>query len=138
MGKYVALGVLLCLFQAEQTGSIEGTVREEDRTAAPGIQVALLNLTADGPLLRETVTDEEGRYVFDGLAPGSYVVEHELSQWFGAAEYARAVPEVCAGLRLEEAELLRARIRQVVERGLAERPSHHEVQPGSSGRFDMV
>lgn len=54
------------------TGSIVGVVREDARTPSLEANVSL-------PALRRgMVTDANGRYRFDGLAPGEYVVEARL------------------------------------------------------------
>ncbi len=44
---------------------------EHDRPL-PGVEIQLLD--ADGKLLQTTITDEDGRYRFEGLTPGSYSI----------------------------------------------------------------
>jgi len=137
MGKYIVLGVLLGLLRAEQTGSIEGIVREQDGTAAPGIQVALLNFSADGPILRETVTDEEGRYVFDGLVPGSYAVVHELGPCSGVVRDARDRLARCADLSGEDAGLARRHVQQWLRDTTADRLHRIDAAAGHRTRCDL-
>ena len=59
---------------------IEGQVREDTDgdgdldDADGGIQGVLIELYKDGELIDSTLTDENGRYIFDGLIPGMYMV----------------------------------------------------------------
>ncbi len=66
------LCALLCLFgilQAQETASITGTVlSDSDDDRLEGASVALQNTT------RGTITDGEGQFVLDNLAPGDYTV----------------------------------------------------------------
>ncbi len=63
------------------SGSISGTVyyddnanatQDEGEAAYPGVQVELLN--ADGEVQAQQMSDEQGVYCFEGLAPGRYSV----------------------------------------------------------------
>ncbi len=61
-------------------------VVDEDDVPLSGIVIDLLD--ADGLLLQTTVTDNEGRYVVDNLAPGEYqVVEHQPADYFDGDEH---------------------------------------------------
>src|SRR5690606_13870041 len=59
------------------TGGVTGVVRDSDGGVVPG---ATVRATADATgSIASTVSSENGQYVLRGLAPGSYVVEVELS-----------------------------------------------------------
>ncbi|MBM3311108.1 MAG: hypothetical protein FJY80_06345, partial [Candidatus Aminicenantes bacterium] len=65
--------------QQLQTGTIRGTVTEENGTPLPGVTV-----TAKGPKLIGQVTDitnEAGAFRLPALPPGTYTVTFELSQF---------------------------------------------------------
>lgn len=50
-----------------------------------GVQIDLLN--AQGNVIATTYTDEDGKYLFDGLRPGTYGVrEHQPTQYFDGGE----------------------------------------------------
>jgi len=76
-------------------GSIEGRVHagiDGDCTLGPddiflaGVQIDLLD--AEGALLDTAFTDEEGRYAFEDLRPGSYQVrEHQPAQYLDGGEH---------------------------------------------------
>lgn len=51
------------------TGSLVGTVYDEDGLEVPGVQVQLLG--SDGSVIGGTVSDASGRYRFDGVASGA-------------------------------------------------------------------
>ena len=60
----------------EQTGSIEGVVRDAQGGAMVGATVAALNAAG---VSREAVTDATGTYRFNALAPGRYELTANLS-----------------------------------------------------------
>ncbi len=57
------------------TGSIAGTIRDEQGAVLPGVTVTLTGRTGS----QQTVTAAGGEYRFPGLEPGVYVVVAELS-----------------------------------------------------------
>lgn len=71
----------------EETGGIEGVVTDEEAKPVAGAQVGVLGLAL------ETVTDADGRFVFDNVAPGRQSV---VVQKLGYESASRAV-EVVAG-----------------------------------------
>jgi ABC-type dipeptide/oligopeptide/nickel transport system permease subunit len=91
-GTQVRLGLLfaLSLTAANQSPaqgfSISGTVRDPNRKPLPNVAVEL-STRSQGR--RITGTDENGRYIFSGLAPGEYQVSFELA---GYATLIRVVP----------------------------------------------
>ena len=66
------------------TGSIAGFVTDESKAALPGATVTVKSL--DTGQSRAIVTDEQGRYRAEDLAPGRYAVTVELSG-FRTAQY---------------------------------------------------
>src|SRR4030095_4556200 len=56
----------------ESLGKISGTVKDGDGAAIVGVEVALIN--SQGAILRTTITDAEGSFMLDGVAPGNYSV----------------------------------------------------------------
>src|SRR5437870_2487080 len=80
LGVFVVAALALGRPAAAQrvTGAIEGTVTSETAAAIAGVALAAVN-TDTGPR-RTTVTDAEGRYVFDGLpVEGEYEIRAELT-----------------------------------------------------------
>ena len=66
-----------CPAQGVQTGTIRGTVQDQQGLAVPGVTV-----TATSPALQgraPTVTDAEGNYTLTALPPGQYEVTFELT-----------------------------------------------------------
>jgi hypothetical protein len=60
-----------------RTGSLSGTVNDSSGGVLPGATVTLVNeLSADS---RNSVTNEEGNFVFAAVPPGTYTVKVELS-----------------------------------------------------------
>ncbi|MBI2187563.1 MAG: TonB-dependent receptor [Acidobacteria bacterium] len=60
---------------AQATGRVTGTVQDPQSLVVPGVTVTLTSSTG---ALRTTVTDTEGRYVFENVTPGAYTVSFEL------------------------------------------------------------
>lgn len=56
--------------QARETGDIRGVIEDTDGLPVPGARLVLGGSELGGE--RSTLTDENGRFRFDGLAPGSY------------------------------------------------------------------
>src|SRR5262245_587318 len=58
------------------SGSISGVVMDPSRAVIPGVAIMLTNgRTADD---RELITNEQGRFIFSAVQPGSYTVKVEL------------------------------------------------------------
>lgn len=55
--------------QTATTASLSGTVTEES-----GAPIAAANVVLRGPTTKSTTTDPGGKFTFDGIAPGSYVL----------------------------------------------------------------
>jgi hypothetical protein len=69
------------------TGSITGTVKDEQGGVLPGATVTLTGKTG----ARTTVTDAEGGYRFSAVDPGTYAVTAELQGFTGPREQAVSV-----------------------------------------------
>lgn len=69
--------VLACVLAYGQNsnGKINGTVKDSDGAVVSGADVSLLN--ANQAVLRATVTDSEGRFNIDDIAPGDYQLNVE-------------------------------------------------------------
>ena len=65
-GEYRVLNVSLS--QSNNPGGIAGSIRETQK------DVPIKLLDAEGNVVAETTTDEQGKYRFDGVAPGTYQV----------------------------------------------------------------
>src|SRR4030095_16665063 len=65
------------LAQGVQTGTIRGTVTDQQDLAVPGVTVTATSPALQGP--RSTVTDKEGLFALRALPPGEYEVKFELS-----------------------------------------------------------
>jgi outer membrane receptor protein involved in Fe transport len=95
-------------------GQIEGTVRDEQGGAMPGVSLTLRN-QATG-VARTIVADAEGRYLFAALPPGRYTLHAELSG-FATSEIADLTITIGLGLRQEVVMKLQALAENVTIRG---------------------
>src|SRR5207247_7244994 len=85
MRKRIALlGVLLCLLASaaaalaqEQTGAIQGTVKDSSGAVLPGVTVEARSPSAVG--VNTAVTNAQGVYRFPALPPGTYDVTATLA-----------------------------------------------------------
>ena len=75
--------------QGVQTGTIRGTVTDQQDLAVPGVSVTATSPALQGP--RSTTTDAQGLYVIRALPPGEYQVRFELSG-FGTVNRTSTVP----------------------------------------------
>jgi hypothetical protein len=89
------VGVLLCVlafaggaYAQEQTGSIQGTVKDSSGSVLPGVTVEARSPAAVG--VNTAVTGSQGIYRFPALPPGTYEVSATL-QGFAVAKVADAV-----------------------------------------------
>jgi outer membrane receptor protein involved in Fe transport len=62
--------------QGTQTGTLTGTVVDQDRLILPGVTVTVTSSALQGD--RMTVTDGNGLYSIPGLPPGTYTISFEL------------------------------------------------------------
>jgi len=79
----VLFGALLCIlalagaaFAQEQSGSIQGVVKDSSGAVLPGVTVEVTSAKVSGA--RTTVTDGQGVYRFPALPPGIYTVTAKL------------------------------------------------------------
>ncbi|HSL24433.1 MAG TPA: TonB-dependent receptor [Vicinamibacterales bacterium] len=82
---------------AAQAGGVRvsGVVTDETSAVVPGVAVTL---TGEGGQVTSTVTDAQGRYVFENVAPGSYELSFELA---GLAKQTRKVVVAAEPVNLE-------------------------------------
>src|SRR5438445_1691893 len=76
----VLVGVLLAavpLLSQTTTGSLQGTVTDEQQAVVPGVTVMVRNVDTNAS--RTTVTDTQGRWRVPQLAVGNYEVKVELA-----------------------------------------------------------
>src|SRR5262245_25208179 len=108
LARKSVLTVLACLCattllaQGVQTGTIRGTVHDEQGLAVPGVTVSVTSPALQTP--RSAVTDTTGGYVFPNLPPGEYTVTFELS---GFAQIKRTTT-VPLGLVIEQNVTMKA------------------------------
>jgi Carboxypeptidase regulatory-like domain len=83
-GKFPAVCCLIFLFlssqavDAQQTGSVSGTVKDSSGGLIPGASVTISGeALIGGP--RTVVSSETGGYLFNGLPPGEFTVTFELT-----------------------------------------------------------
>jgi hypothetical protein len=88
--------------QGVQTGTIRGTVKDQQDLAVPGVTVTVSSPSLQG--VRTVTTDSQGGYTFRNLPPGDYEVKFELSG-FGTVTQKSAVP---LGLTVEQNVTIRA------------------------------
>jgi hypothetical protein len=72
--------LLLCLtvsISAQTTSTITGTVRDQAGAVIPGVKVTARQVETN--LMRSTVTDGEGQYVFPELRVGEYEIRAEIN-----------------------------------------------------------
>ena len=82
--------------QGVQTGTIRGSVKDQQDLAVPGVTVTVTSPSLQGA--RTATTEAQGGYVFRNLPPGDYEVKFELSG-FGTVTQKTAVP---LGLTVEQ------------------------------------
>src|SRR5262245_51080656 len=109
MKRFIVVVVTVCVFlprmSATQglTGTLIGTIRDQQGAAVPGVQV---RVTSDaligGP--RTMSTNEAGQFRFPNLAPGSYKLDVETQ---GFAPYHAEDIRIGVGATLERTVVLK-------------------------------
>src|SRR5436305_9713046 len=83
---WIALAVVLAagMPAAAQTltGSVGGTVKDQQGGVLPGVTVTLTGRTG----ARTTTTDESGSYRFTALEPGTYTIKAQIQGFTAPAE----------------------------------------------------
>jgi outer membrane receptor for ferrienterochelin and colicin len=98
----VLAGVADTFAQGIQTGTIRGTITDQQELPVPGVSVTISSPALQGQ--RSTVSAGDGTYVFRTLPPGQYQVRFEISA-FSPAERTVNVP---LGLTVEQNVVLQA------------------------------
>jgi hypothetical protein len=96
------VSVIICSAQGIQTGTIRGTVRDQQGLAVPGVTVVVTSPALQGS--RTTVTNTGGVFTIPALPAGQYQVGFELSGFAPLSQQA-TVP---LGLTVEVDVVLRA------------------------------
>jgi hypothetical protein len=108
-----------------QSGNLFGTVNDPDGSPLPGVTVTLTG--AGAPQIQ--VTDEQGRFRFPGLPPGSFSVEAQL-EGFGAVRQDNVVVNI--GRNTDISLAMRAEVTDVIN-VLAEQPAMLDTRRISVG-----
>lgn len=74
---FALVGLEAAWAQGVQTGTIRGTVQDQQQLPVPGVTVTATSPALQGP--RSTVTDTEGNYTLAALPAGQYAVTFELT-----------------------------------------------------------
>jgi iron complex outermembrane recepter protein len=107
------------------TGRVTGVVSDPQGLATPGVTVTLTSGTG---AIRTTVTDADGRFVFESLTPGSYEVSFELSGF--SAQTTRAVVSAGQAATLETKLVLGGQTEAIMVTGtLIPRPMLEGTSP---------
>ena len=116
--KYLRLWIFITLapfvlvawsFGQSGTGGVRGQVTDSSGAAVPAIAVTAV--AANGAA-QQVQTDEEGRYVFQNLAPGAYTLRIHVK---GFADFSKAEVVVTAGrIQVVDAQLVVALEKQQV------------------------
>jgi len=86
----IAIGALVpaILTAQAQTGTLQGTVKDQSEAVLPGVTVSVTSPGLQGT--RETVSDGNGVYTIPALPPGAYTVRFEL-QGFAPVVHQNAI-----------------------------------------------
>src|SRR5688572_26620955 len=90
------VGASAAFAQGVQTGTVRGTVRDQQGLAVPGVTITATSPALQGP--RNTVSDGEGNYTLAALPAGQYEVTFELT---GFTTVKQTTP-VSVGLQVEQ------------------------------------
>lgn len=77
LAALLVVGLAAPLWAQSLSGTIEGTIKDEQGGALPGVSVTLTGKTGS----RTAVTDQTGQYRFLALDPGTYSVEAQLASF---------------------------------------------------------
>lgn len=101
---FLALTLAQAVPAAEQTGRVSGRVTAEGaNTRLAGVRIMLIPATPPMAPIRmppQALTDADGRYVFDRVAPGSYRVSADKNGYAPLDDMNRAPLQVAAGQSL--------------------------------------
>ena len=75
ISAFLCLGILLVCAsgawaQTSTVGTVQGVVTDESKSAVPGAEVRVTDMSTN--IFQGTVTNNDGRYVFSSLVPGTY------------------------------------------------------------------
>src|SRR6266516_7835705 len=106
-----------------QTGvTVSGVVEDESRGVILGAQVRL----ASGEPLRRTSTDEQGRFVFEGVPPGKYKLRAEV------AGFQPQELEITAGMESPGPLTLKLKVSGLAAQVTVEDPLEESTEPDSN------
>ncbi|MBS1651915.1 MAG: outer membrane beta-barrel protein [Bacteroidetes bacterium] len=74
MKKLSLIALLSGALQSEAQNSVEGKIIDKKREAVPYCPIALLN-SADSSIAKGTITNENGKFVFENIKPNSYLIK---------------------------------------------------------------
>src|SRR5258707_1240074 len=80
LAMFVAIAIAFAatgFAQGVQTGTIRGTVKDQQSLAVPGVTVTATSPAMQGS--RSVVTDAQGQFTINALPPGAYTVKYTLS-----------------------------------------------------------
>ncbi len=95
--KFISLSLALLLafsaavFGQRTTGSIEGTITDQNGAVVPGISVTATSTGSTTGLKRTITTDSQGFYRFSEVPPGTYDVSTEEAKGFKSSTKATVV-----------------------------------------------
>ena len=82
--------------QGVQTGSVRGTVTDQQNLPVPGVTVTIQSPALQG--IRSTVTEGDGSYSFQQLPPGRYQLTYEIASFAPV----KRTTDVLLGLSVEQ------------------------------------
>jgi len=71
--------------QSKETGALQGTIVLEDGNPIPGVLVTITSATVAGAT-KSSITNDEGKYRFVGLQPGTYNLSAALEGFASAKQ----------------------------------------------------
>lgn len=126
----VALGFIIQTAAQQTTGRISGVALNPSGEVLPGVQVTIARADTVGALVRTTVSDTEGRFVFSDIPPGDYRVTFE---WVGFTRGTVGIVPVAAGQTRELQLRMPGTSRGAPPRPPAPGPLPENVPPAASG-----
>jgi len=89
----VCIGTMLCTpmasAQTSTSGTVSGQVTDQQKAVVPGAEVTLTDVTTSSS--RTTITNEQGRYLFPNIPPGTYDIAVTLTGFSTAKVTAQKV-----------------------------------------------